>query len=175
MNTTIFTDISEDIRELQAQAEAYAEEHDGDITGFPMLEFLEDLERVQADQEAKSRMLCNLGCMALEYEAAAEAMRAQAKRILDAAAKEEKKADGIRAFIDSKMHPTDKIKDDRVSLSKRKSTAVVLTDGIKAEDLPFDYQRVTVAADKTAIKKALEAGKEVEGAAIETRYNLQIK
>lgn len=175
MATTIFSDITEELRELQAQAEAYAEEHDGDISGFPMLEHLEDLERVQADQAAKVRLLCNLGCMALEYESTAEAMRAQAKRILDAAASEEKKADGIRKFIDGKLGPADKIKDDRVSLSKRKSTAVVLADGLRAEDLPIEYQRITVAADKTGIKKALEKGEEIAGASIETRYNLQIK
>lgn len=170
-----FTDISDEIRELQAQLEEHAEANDGDITGFPLLAHLEELEKAQAGRAAMEHMLCNLACMALEYEGEAEAMRAQAKRILAAAAQVEKRAEGIRGFIDGKMGPEDKIKDDRVKLSKRKSSAVQIAEGLVVENLPIEYQRITIAADKTALKKAVEAGEVIEGVFVETRYNLQIK
>jgi hypothetical protein len=170
-----FTDISSQIRELQAQLEEHAEANDGDITTFPLLAHLDELEKAQTGRMAQEHMLCNLACMALEYEGEAEAMRAQAKRILDAAKLVEKKADGIRTFIDGKIGPTDKIKDDRVALSKRKSSAVELAEGLVVENLPIEYQRITIAADKSAIKKGIEAGEVIEGAQLVTRYNLQIK
>lgn len=170
-----FTDIAEEIRELQAQLEEHAEANEGDITDFPLLEHLEHLQKTQAGKEAQEHTLCSLGCMALEYEGEAEAMRAQATRILEHAAKVEKKAEGIRGFIFSKMVPGEKVKDDRVTLSTRKSTAVEILQRVKPTDLPLEYQRVTVAADKSALKKALEAGEEIDGVSLLTRHNLQIK
>jgi Siphovirus Gp157 len=170
-----FIDISDEIRELQTQLEEHAEANDGDITTFPLLAHLEELEKAQAGRAAQEHLLCNLACMALEYEGEADAMRAQAKRIQDQAALVEKKADGIRAFLDGKIGPTDKVKDDRVSLSKRKSSAVQLAEGLVVESLPIEYQRITIAADKTALKKGIEAGEVIEGVAVVTRYNLQIK
>ncbi len=170
-----FTDISTQIRELQAQLEEHAEANDGDITTFPLLAHLDKLEKAQVGRMAEEHLLCNLACMVLEYEGEADAMRAQAERITKAAAQVEKKADGIRTFLDSKLGPTDKVKDDRVSLSKRKSSAVQLTEDLVVENLPIEYQRITIAADKSAIKKGIEAGEVIEGASVITRFNLQIK
>lgn len=170
-----FTDIAEEIRELQTQLEAHAEEHEGDITDFPLLQHLEDLQKAQEGKAAHEHMLCSLACMALEYEGEAEAKRAQAKRIAEAAAKEDAKADGIRKFISGHLQPGDKIKDDRVTLTTRKSTAVEVDSLTNPTDLPFEYQRVTMAADKSALKKALERGEEITGVSLSTRYNLQIK
>lgn len=170
-----FTDIAEEIRELQAQLEEHAEANDGDITGFPLLAHLDELQAAQDGREAKEHMLCSLACMALEYYDEAEAMKAQAKRIQEAAAKVEAKAAGIEKFIASHMEPEDKIKDDRVKLSMRKSQAVEIESTTSPTDLPFEYQRVSVAADKTLLKKALERGEEIAGVSLNTRYNLQIK
>ena len=170
-----YQDIAEEIRELQVQLEAHAEENGGDITDFPLLSHLEDLEKAQAGAEARVHMLLNLGCMALEYQAETEAMRAQAKRILDAAAKVEKKAAGIMAFLSDKLGIDEKLKDDRVSLSMRKSQAVAFEADLKPEDLPIEYQRIKVEADKSGLTKALKGGQEIPGVSMETRYTLQIK
>jgi hypothetical protein len=102
-------------------------------------------------------------------------MKAQAKRILEAAAKVEAKAAGVEKFISSRMTPEDKIKDDRVKLSMRKSTAIEIDPLTSPTDLPLEFQRVTIAADKTLLKKAIEKGEDVSGVTLVTRYNLQIK
>lgn len=177
MATQIFTDITDQIRELQAQLEEHAEAHDGDISDFPLLAHLEDLEKAQADRAGLEHMLCNLACMALEYEGEAEAMEAQAARIAQAAAGVKKKGAGIRSFIAGRLGPEDKIKDDRVKLSMRKSEVVDLAEGVKAEDLPLEFQRTTlkVEAEKALLKSALKAGQVIDGVSITTRYNLQIK
>lgn len=170
-----FTDISVALRGVQQQLEEFAEENGGDITDFPLMERLGELEKLQADRAQQEHLFCNLACMVLEYEGEGEAMRAQAKRILEEAAKVEKKADGIRAWLGERFEAGDKVKDDRVTLSTRKSTAVEILERVKPTDLPLEYQRVTVAADKSALKKALEAGEEIDGVSLLTRHNLQIK
>lgn len=170
-----FTDIAEEIRELQAQLEIHAEEHDGDITDFPLLQHLEDLQKAQEGKAAHEHMLCSLACMSLEYEDEAEAMKAQAARITEAAAKIEAKAEGIQKFIASQIQPGQKVKDDRVKLSVRESSAVEIEKDTSPTDLPLEYQRVKVEADKSALKTALKKGEVIPGVALITRYNLQIK
>lgn len=170
-----FSDIAEKIRELQTQLEAHAEEHDGDITSFPLLEHLDELQKAQEGRAAEEHLLCSLACMALEYYDEAEAMKAQAKRIQEAAAKVEAKAAGIEKYITGRMQPEDKIKDDRVKLSIRKSQAIEIDDATTATDLPLEYQKITVSADKVALTKAIKAGAEVPGVTLITRLNLQIK
>lgn len=62
-----------------------------------------------------------------------------------------------------------------LKLSTRKSKSVEVT--IDTNDLPKEFKsiKVTEAPDKTAIKKAIESGKEVEGCRIVENINLAIK
>lgn len=46
---------------------------------------------------------------------------------------------------------------------------------IEAEKLPEEYQRVTIAPDKTAIKEALKAGIDIEGCTLSQSKSLRIK
>ena len=61
------------------------------------------------------------------------------------------------------------------TFSTRKSSSVeVFCD---ANDLPKEFKsvKVTETADKTAIKKALQSGEQIDGCAIIEKYNLSIK
>jgi len=60
------------------------------------------------------------------------------------------------------------------TLSLRKSKSVVVSDISK---IPEKYIKVktTTEPDKTALKKAIEAGENIEGATVQTNNNLQIK
>ena len=62
-----------------------------------------------------------------------------------------------------------------LKLSTRKSKSVEVN--IDTNDLPKEFKsiKVTEAPDKTAIKKAIESGKEVEGCRIVENINLAIK
>ena len=61
-----------------------------------------------------------------------------------------------------------------VTFGTRKSSSVIVED---VNTLPGDYKKVKVTetADKTAIKKALKAGEQIEGCSIEESINLKIK
>ena len=67
-----------------------------------------------------------------------------------------------------------KADDGTFKASFRKSKAVEILDEAQ---IPAEFMRETVKIepDKTAIKKAIESGREVAGAKIEERQNLQIK
>jgi hypothetical protein len=62
-----------------------------------------------------------------------------------------------------------------LKLSTRKSKSVEVN--IDTNDLPKEFKsiKVTESADKAAIKKAIEQGKEIEGCILVTKLNLQIK
>ncbi|HFC3446427.1 TPA: siphovirus Gp157 family protein, partial [Neisseria gonorrhoeae] len=67
-----------------------------------------------------------------------------------------------------------KADDGTFKASFRKSEAVVILDEAQ---IPAEFMREAVKTepDKIAIKKAIESGRQVAGAKIEERKNLQIK
>jgi len=87
----------------------------------------------------------------------------------------EKARDIAFAAIEAVLPRGEKIESDFVKVSWRKSKTVVIDGAV--ELLPEEFQRtkITVDADKTKIKAAIEAGQEVPGASLVERMNLQIK
>ena len=67
-----------------------------------------------------------------------------------------------------------KFETPRVKLSYRKSDSVEVSD---MNSLPKEYvkEKVELSAEKTALKKALKDGKEIKGAEIVTKLNMQVK
>lgn len=68
----------------------------------------------------------------------------------------------------------DKIESATMKMNFRKSKSVQIDD-LEKLDQSFIVTKVTKQADKKAIKEAIESGKEVKGAYIEEKFNLQIK
>lgn len=98
------------------------------------------------------------------------------KRLMDLKRGNDKAVENIKGFISRAMldHGIEKIETDICKLSFRKSKAVVIGE---VESLPKEFlnEKVTVTADKKAIKEAIEAGEVVPGAQIVENMNLQIK
>ena len=67
-----------------------------------------------------------------------------------------------------------KMETPRMKLSYRKSDSVDVYD---IDSLPKEYikEKVEVSADKTALKKDIKNGKEINGAKIVTNLNMQVK
>ena len=86
------------------------------------------------------------------------------------------KIDNLESRLSNSMQSIgfDKFDLGLFKLSFRKSTSVEVLD---VEQLPEGFKRVktTIDADKIAIKKAIESGKEVFGATIKSSVSLQIK
>ena len=68
----------------------------------------------------------------------------------------------------------EKIETPTLKISLRKSTSVDVPD-VDLLDSWLKVEKVTISADKKEIKKAIEEGKNVIGATLVTKNNLQIK
>lgn len=117
----------------------------------------------------------NLACLIKNTEGEAEAISVEEKRLSARRKAAERRADWLRQYLIGNMEPGTNLKDARAVIGWRKSSAVEVEG--KPEDLPENLRRtkITHEADKAAIKINLEAGQEIAGCKLVTRYNLQIK
>ena len=83
--------------------------------------------------------------------------------------------DRIEGFIEGNLKPGEKLQDNRVAFSWRKSEAVVIVPELKPDALPEKFQRRTVEADRALLKEAIKGGEAIEGVTLEARLNLQVK
>lgn len=88
----------------------------------------------------------------------------------------ENRVERLKGFLASAMLTTgrDKVETAKTKISFRKSTQVQIDD---EGALPVDFVTTTITTkpDKTAIKKAIQAGQAVAGAVLVENRNLQIK
>lgn len=112
-----------------------------------------------------------------ESEANIKVIKDEIARLQSLLKSEQGKADRLRSAIDNamKMFGVHEVRTPLVRLSFRKSKAVVADENAP---IPDEFARVIPEQrkpDLTAIKAAIEEGREVEGYRIEERFNLQIK
>ena len=72
------------------------------------------------------------------------------------------------------LYDIEKIETPTLKVALRKSKAVIVED-IEKLDQDYVQLKVTKAADKTAIKKAIESGEDVVGATLQVNKNINIK
>lgn len=107
------------------------------------------------------------------------AAQAEMERISQLAKREEKVAERMEKII-AQFFPADEVTKPvllgNFTVSYRSSSAVEILD---VSQIPAEYMKTPKipdpAPDKTAIKDAIKEGKEIPGARIEERKNLQIK
>lgn len=138
-------------------------------------EFWDDSAFEALDMERTAKLEgCALWIKNLEADV--EAMKVEEKKLAERRRVLENKAERMRDYVARSMQTfgDPRIETARVALSFRKSEAVAVLD---AAALPREFVTVktTEAPDKTAIKKALKAGQDVPGAALEVRQSLQVK
>lgn len=102
-----------------------------------------------------------------EYAAIREAMDANEKHLKD-------KNEFIKFLISSVLdkNETDQVVNNEVYIYNKKSVKVEVED---PEQLPIDYIKMQIVADKNKIEEALKGGAEIVGAKLITEYHPQIK
>lgn len=157
--------------ELDAEIEAVLNATVDRETGEVSEEGLALLESLERDRDAKALAVAGY-ILGLECEA--EAVKAQAKRLADRAARHARHADRLRAYLEAHIPRGTKIKDATCEIGWRKSTAVEVDEGA-ADTLSRDLVRVAVAPDRKAIGDALKAGAKVPGCRLVERHSVQIR
>jgi hypothetical protein len=99
-------------------------------------------------------------------------IKSEIKRLQELAKRYENSAEKLSDTLLQSVVAHGQIKTALVTISTRKSKSVSITDEslLKAE-----FMRIKTEPNKTAIKEALEAGQEVQGALIVENYSLNIR
>lgn len=129
------------------------------------------LESVAGDFDEKVENCCK---MYANLKADADLIAEELKRLRDKKTAAENKAERLKEYIRYEMERAGRKKADVgvFRCSFRNNTVVEVDD---PETLPGEFQRVTVAADKTALKKALQDGTEVPGARLAVNTSFSIR
>lgn len=156
-------ELSKDYKELQA-----------------MLEVAETDEDMEAIQNTLDMLDCsidekieNTAMFIYNIKGDIQAFKDEAKRIQAKAKTLENMTERLKNNIDHVMKEN-QLTEKKVGLFKcyYRASETVEVDDLNA--LPDEFRKVTIAADKVAIKKAIKNEQEVVGARIETHMNLQI-
>lgn len=141
------------------------DEETGEILNSAELEQIEGAARDKIEASA---------LYILELEAEAEAVKAEANRMLDRVKSMQKRSDYLKAMLIEALHATGKVKTARVTVSIRTTQAVAVDEGA---NLPEAYTtaKTTVSPNKVAIKQALLDGVEVPGCHLEARESVSIR
>lgn len=162
------------LREIPEQLEALTEEYNSEECSDQRREEIEGLlETLELTAIEKAEAIANL---ISHYESEAECRSTEISRLAKLSKADNNKAEWLRNYLTGNVQALGgKVDTPNYKLSLRKSSAVNVMDlglipGKYLREIPAKFE-----ADKTTIKKALEAGEEIPGASIETRFNLQIK
>ena len=155
-------------RELQDLWEAALDPETGELDEEKLAAF----EALGMERDAKIE---NIACWIKNLKSDAEALKAEAKNMADRAKAAERKADSLKRYLAAALHG-EKFQSARAAISWRKSVSVEVDDA-EVENLPEQYirRKVSVEADKTAIKDALKAGESIEGCRLVESNNISIK
>lgn len=145
------------------------EEQGGEIT--------EEQEQALAiTEEQFAAKAVDYGHVLINIDATIEAVKNETERLAKLKKSLESAKKRVQGALVGAMvqldHPT--VETPTMRLSLRHTTAVEIDD---LEQLPWQYKttKVEVAADKTAIKKAIQGGEDVPGAHLVENVSLQIK
>ncbi len=133
----------------------------------------EYLETLQLERGVKIE---NIALYIKNLESDAAQIKEEEKSLKTRRESKERKAARLKDYLSTSLIAgnQNKFETARVALSFRASKTVVIDD-IEKLDKSYIKEKIEYAADKTAIKKALDAGESVAGAHIEERQNIQIK
>ena len=121
---------------------------------------------------AKEEKIENVACWIKNLTAEAEAIKAEKERLAERQKKAEEKTESLKKWLAFALEG-EKFTTARVAISYRKSVSVQVDESLL--DKKYMKEKVTYTPDKTALKKALQAGENIEGAYLEEKQNIQIK
>ena len=159
-------------QEIPAQIEqAFAEAVDqetGEIVNETALEKIEALtaQKVVALTDLAFFVKQADAVMIAHLDAVMAELKAKKDKIVKA-------RDIAKSVLKKVIQPGEKVETDFVTISWRKSEAVVVE--CAPELLPDEFQRIKVEADKAKLKQAIKQNRTIEGVHIESRQSLQIK
>lgn len=133
-----------------------------------------DVEKLEALEMERDAKISNIACWVKELRSDAAAIKAE-KDALDKRMKaKDNLADRLSSYLENFLNGA-KFEDSRCAISYRKSESTEIAEDLDLNTLPDDCKKITVTANKTAIKAALKSGVVIDGCALVVKNNIQIK
>jgi hypothetical protein len=127
------------------------------------------LDSLQMERQTKIE---NVGCWIKNLEADVKALKDEMAALKIRKDSKENRIENLKAWLKDALDGTG-FETAKVKISYRKSDAVEIADGAKIPEEYLKYSEPT--ADKVELKKALKAGKQIDGVALVERQNISIK
>nr|DAO55027.1 MAG TPA: resistance protein [Caudoviricetes sp.] len=149
---------------IQLDEEHVVDTEDGEILN------LQQFEALQMERDAKIEGMC---CYIKNKLAEADAIDAEANTLSHRSGVIRKEVERCKAYLAGALYG-EKFETPRCKITWRKSE---ICNVLNIDAVPEEYKRtkVTVDADKTAIKKAIKSGAEVPGAEVIQKLNMTLK
>lgn len=131
------------------------------------------LEKTQIDFDKKME---SCACVLQELGGDVDTLKAEIDRLTNRKKALENNVDGLKDYMRHNMEALGitKVKTAKFTITLGKPGETVAVEDPKL--LPKDYQRITISADKTALKKPLQAGEVIQGASlVQSKPRLTIK
>ena len=151
--------------EIDAAIEGLFDEETGEITD------IEKLESLEMEWEKK---ITYIACKAKNAKADAEALKAEKMAMEKRQKAEERVVESCKRFLEKYLDGKT-IKNEKCAISYRKSTSTKIAEDLDLNTLPEECKKITVSANRDAIKAALLLGEKIEGCSLEEKNNIQIK
>lgn len=131
-----------------------------------------DEEYLNGLRITKTRKVENIACWIKNLQAEAEAYKKEEEAFRIRRKQAESRIESLKRYLTNWVSG-EKIETDRCKVSWRKSVSVEIQDESR---VPEDYkkEKVIINIDKVSIKKALTGGKDVPGASLLEKQNVQI-
>lgn len=129
----------------------------------------DDIDQLKMDRAAKLE-----GCMVVYKNKTAEAaaIDEEIKKLTARKKAASNKAEWLKNYVQNSL-AGEAFSTPRATVKYIKSKSVEVS--CPASELPSDWCRITIAPDKVALKKALEAGEKITGVQLVENLNMQIK
>lgn len=149
---------------IQLDAEHVVDTEDGEIF---------DLQQFEALQMERGQKIEGMCCYIKNLMAEAVAYEAEEKRMRERRAAKEREIDRCKGYLAGVLYG-EKFETPRCKIIWRKSE---ICNVLNIDAVPDEFKRtkVTIDADKTAIKKAIKAGMEIPGAEVIQKLNMTLK
>lgn len=130
-------------------------------------------EALDALQLAREEKIEGVGLWIKNLQAEAEAVKKEKDAMAERQRRLEKKAESLKNYLAYALQG-EKFSTPRIAMSWRKSESVLIPDEALLDDRFVNITMIK-KPDKKLIKDTLKAGREVPGAELVTKQNLQIK
>lgn len=141
-----------------------------DVETGEILDF-EKLEALEIEHDAK---ISNIACWIKDLRSDAASIKAEKDNLDKRMKAKENLADRLSSYLQKYLNGA-KFEDSRCVISYRKSESTEIAEGYDLNLLPDDFKKITVAANKTAIKAALKSGMKIDGCSLVEKNNIQIR